>query len=153
MSLLMGLQLHEKYKREVVAEIVGKKYGRYWQQGIVRAGSDFLIFVTLDKSRHPPKARYKDKFLSPREFEWQSQNQDSRNGRGAKYQNRGVEDLHFHLFVRLHSLNEDGESSPFTYLGIVRFDSWEGDNPITITWRLDELAPAQLLLELKGPHP
>jgi hypothetical protein len=143
-----ALRLYEWYSRESIASSLGAKYSRYWDQGVVRVGSDYLLFVTLDKSGRPAAERYDDRFLSPSEFQWQSQNQDSRAGRGAKYQNRGAVDLHFHLFLRRTSRAEDGSTSPFLYAGVVRFDSWQGDNPITIRWRLDHPIPDGPVREL-----
>jgi len=43
-------------------------------QGFVRQGQSIFLFVTLDKTEHVEAFQYKDHFLSPSEFEWQSQN-------------------------------------------------------------------------------
>jgi Domain of unknown function (DUF3427) len=144
--------LHSRYKREDVANDFGVRRSRYWEQGVVRVENDYLLFVTLEKKDLPPNHRYSDRFISRSEFDWQSQAQESRAGRGTKYQNRGEQDTRFHLLVRRSLRTEDLRSSPFVYLGRVRFVSWEGDNPINIRWKLDTPVPLELLDELKVPE-
>lgn len=138
MELLHGLDLWGRYHRKEVADSLGAKYSRYWQQGVVRVERDYLLFVTLDKSDRPAEHRYDDRFLNASEFHWQSQNQESRAKRGEKYLNRGTPDLRFHLFVRKSSRDADNHTVRFTYLGVVRFHSWSGDNPISIQWTLEK---------------
>lgn len=149
---LPGILPHHRYDRQEIAGLLSAKYSRYWQQGVVRVDSDFLLFVTLDKTGKPPEFQYADRFLSATEFQWQSQNQESRAKRGAKYQNRGVVDLRFHLFVRRRAKDDNNNTAKFAYLGRVRFHSWEGDNPINIRWALDIPVPSNLLSELDLPE-
>ena len=148
---LSGIRLYERYDRRGIADFLGVKYSRYWEQGVVRADSNYLLFVTLDKSGSPAELRYDDRFLSPSDLQWQSQNQESRATRGAKYMNRGAQDLQFHLFVRRSPRDPNNQAARFVYLGQVRFHSWEGDNPINIHWRLDDPVPGNLRAELEIP--
>jgi hypothetical protein len=143
------MQLHSRYKRDQLASEFGVRCTRYWEQGVVRIENDYLLFVTLEKKDLPPDRRYTDRFVSCVEFDWQSQKRESRAGRGAKYQNRGERDARFHLLVRRSIRTEDHRSSPFVYLGQVRFVSWDGDHPINIRWKLDTAVPTELLDELK----
>ncbi len=40
-----------------------------------------------------------------------------------------------HIFVRRHPKLE-GRAAPFVYCGQLEFLDWEGENPITVRWRL-----------------
>jgi hypothetical protein len=144
--------LHSRYRREEVASDFGVRCTRYWEQGVVRVEDHYLLFVTLEKKDLPPNHRYTDRFVSRSEFDWQSQARESRAGRGAKYENRGEQNARFHLLVRRSLRTSDQRSSPFVYLGQVRFVSWEGDNPINIRWKLDIAVPLELSDELKVPE-
>ena len=42
-----------------------------------------------------------------------------------------------HLFIRNRKVL-DGKAAPFVYCGPVDFESWEGEKPISVTWRLRE---------------
>ncbi|MFV1877774.1 hypothetical protein [Nioella sp.] len=52
-----------------------------------------------------------------------------------------------HLFVRNGKLR-NGKASPFLYYGRPVFDRWEGEGPITVTWRLPVSVPEHLRLGL-----
>ena len=153
MGSLTGIRLHERYDRKELAELLGTKYTRYWQQGVVRVDDNYLLFVTLDKTGRPVAIRYDDRFLSPTDLQWQSQNQDSRAKRGTRYTNRGARNLGFHLFVRRGPYDADQRTARFVYLGEVRHHSWVGDNPINIRWTLDHAVPEELRHELRCAGP
>ena len=148
---LGSIELYGRYDRRTIAEAVGGKFSRYWQQGVVRAGNDLILFVTLDKSTHPAEYRYNDRFLSAVVLQWESQNQDSRLGRGRKYEQHVAAGVGIHLFVRKKSRTEEGTASPFVYLGQIAFRDWEGDNPVVVRWALNSPVPIRLRTELLVP--
>ena len=94
---------------------------------------------------------YKDKFISPGVFQWQSPNsttQDSEIGKNIIYSyKRGI---NLHLFVRKFE-EVEGVTQPFVYLGkVVPFsDSAEGNKPITIQFALENRVPDELYLDFK----
>ena len=94
---------------------------------------------------------YEDRFLSASEFTWQSQNrtsQDSPTGELlSKHKQLGVR---IHLFVRLEKM-AGNKAAPFTYCGLVDFERWEGNKPITVWWQLVEPVPERLRGELRVP--
>ncbi len=95
--------------------------------------------------------RYADRFLSPELFEWQSQNRTTRASRdGERIQNHRALGLHVHLLVR-PTKRAGATITPFIYCGEVDFVSWEGDNPITVRWRLREPVPPTMRSALKVP--
>jgi superfamily II DNA or RNA helicase/HKD family nuclease len=139
-----GVALWESYPRQEIAERFGHDYSRNWGQGVVRRGDEYFLFVTLEKGNLPEQHRYGDRFLSRDLFEWQSQNrtrQDSETGQS--FQHHAERGIRIRLFVRKHS-KIDGRGAPFVYCGPIAFVDWEGDQPITIRWRLGEPVPDSL---------
>jgi hypothetical protein len=57
----------------------------------------------VSKAGHGPEFQYKDHFLSPTEFEWQSQNRTSQGSAGQDIQKHVERGIAVHLFVRAAS--------------------------------------------------
>lgn len=148
---LPSIQLHDRYLRREIASALGANLSPYWQQGVVRVGNVYLMFVTLEKHRQPTNYRYDDRFLSAETFQWQSQYQESRAKRGRKYSQGDSLGLSYHLFVRRSARADSGELSAFVYVGRVHFQDWDGDNPINIRWRLETPVPAGFYQEFSVP--
>ena len=107
-----------------------KLYGNYYKEQIMRVlcldnlmfmkGTKFdsdgitYLFVGLKKDKEKQeKTNYKDKFISPSIFQWESENNTTvDNSVGKKLLNTKV----CHLFVRKMD-DEDGVTLPFTYFG------------------------------------
>jgi hypothetical protein len=53
-----------------------------------------------------------------------------------------------HLFVR-KSKKEQNHAAPFVYCGPVRFQSWEGNAPVSIVWGLGQPVPPNLMTAWK----
>ena len=123
-----------------------------WQQGFVVADRHVFLLVTLEKAALNKEHRYDDHFLSADWFQWQSQNrtkQDSKHGRLIRdHQKEGVS---VHLFVRKRKLF-NGKAAPFVYCGLVEFESWEGETPISVRWRLRESVPNTMIETLGVPN-
>lgn len=113
-----------------------KPYGNYYKEQIMRVlcqeglmfmkGTKFddngttYIFVGLkkDKSKQE-RTNYKDKFLSAKVFQWESENNTTwDNPVGKKLINTKI----IHLFVRKMD-DEDGITLPFTYFGTAKFEN------------------------------
>jgi superfamily II DNA or RNA helicase/HKD family nuclease len=148
-----GLIQWKTYSREQIPGLFGLTFSTsIWQQGFIRSGERLFLLVTLDKSAAAKDHQYEDQFLSPTEFQWQSQNrtaQDSPAGRAIRdHQALGIE---VHLFVRTRSKTLAGKASPFVYCGQVEFQRWDRERPITVFWRLREAVPERLRTELRVP--
>ena len=119
----------------------------------MRQGNTVFLFVTLDKSGHEEAFQYKDHFISPAEFEWQSQNRTTQKGDHGQlirfHRERGAM---IHLFVRSKAKTREGKGESFLYCGPVDFDSWSGENPITVRWKLSVQVPSPLWTELNVRH-
>ena len=109
--------------------------------------SDYFIFVDLYKDENiREEINYKDKFLTPREFQWQSPNKSCQaKGTGYKVIHNIELGINLHLFVRKYKEIE-GVSQPYIYLGKVNThpESAEGDKPITMIFALENEVPHDL---------
>ncbi len=111
-------------------------YGNYYKEQIMRVlleknlmfmkGTKFApngvtyLFVGLKKDKDKQeRTNYKDKFLSPYEFQWESENNTTKsNSVGLKLANTKL----VHLFVRKMD-DEDGITLPFTYFGTGKLEN------------------------------
>ncbi|MEP6494796.1 MAG: DUF3427 domain-containing protein [bacterium] len=140
-----GPELWKAYKRSDIAERLGVKLvGREPQSGIVTRPKLIVLFVTIDKSGMAEEHRYQDQFVSPNEFQWQSQNRTAQSSEFAQrlrdHVNLGIR---VHLCVRARA-KVNGVTMPFVYCGELAFVRWEGEKPITVWWRLRSAVPANL---------
>jgi hypothetical protein len=141
------------YSREQIPPLLGQTFSEaIWNTGFVSIPGHMVLLVTLEKRSMAESFQYADHFLSPSLFQWQSQNRTTQGGKhGQLLSNHVAEGVEVHLFVRAEKKLRSGNAAPFTYCGPVRFDSWEGERPITVTWRLSEPVPMHLREELKVP--
>ena len=147
-----GVELWNSYSRQEIVERFGHDYSRNWGQGVVRRGKEYFFFVTLEKKNLPAEHRYSDRFLSREVFEWQSQNRTRRDsGTGENFRDHAESGISIQLFVRKHSKIE-GRGAPFVYCGPLQFIDWEGDQPITVRWRLSEAVPDSLWTVFQPPE-
>jgi superfamily II DNA or RNA helicase len=134
------LTLWQEYARADIPGLWGVRYQEnVWRQGFVWQGNHMFLLVTLEKEGMQEAHRYADRFLNPGLFEWQSQNrttQVSKAGQALMHQRE--QGISVHLFVRRWRKTQRGTAAPFTYCGDVTFESWKGDAPITIRWRLPQ---------------
>jgi hypothetical protein len=151
----VGAVPFKAYRRADIARLFGVPYSeRNWGQGFVRQGSNTFLFVTLDKSDHDEAFQYKDHFLSPTQFQWQSQNRTRQNsGGGESIRAHKAQGVAVHLFVRAKAKTRDGRGEPFLYCGAIEFVSWSGEKPITVVWNLPIAVPRPLWAELGIPEP
>ncbi len=133
-----------EYRREEIPPLFGLRFKRgSWNQGFVVERRHVFLLVTLEKADLQTGRTYDDKFLSADRFQWHSQNRatrDSAHGRIIGSADRGHD---IHLFVRAGKLR-GGLGAPFWYCGDVDFETWSGDAPMLVEWRLREPAPEHL---------
>jgi hypothetical protein len=140
------LALHGSYRTEEIAAAFDIAHTP--QTGVVEAGVNDLLLVTLDKrwKSKVPHLQYQDYAISPRLFHWQSQagtKRDSRKGR--RHLDPAVVPL---LFVRSVKADDRGRALPYTFLGAVERVDDTGERPISITYRLlDADIPGDLRAE------
>jgi hypothetical protein len=140
------LQLWRTYSREEIPPLFGFEFSRaVWNVGYVNRSGHMFLLVTLNKAGHTEDFQYEDRFLSPGVFQWQSQNRTTQKSTHGQDIRLHVErEIAVHLFVRRGKKSPDGRSAPFIYCGDVEYQSWEGESPITVRWRLTEEVPRRL---------
>jgi hypothetical protein len=143
------LVLWESYERAKLPPLFDLEYkAPIWNQGFVPQPPHIFLFVTLDKSDHPAEHQYADRFLSPTDFEWVSQNrtaQDSKHGRMIRRHRE--QNLKVLLFVRKHA-KALGKAAEFIYCGELDYISWKGNRPITVRWKLRDALPPHIFEHL-----
>jgi hypothetical protein len=140
-----GLTLWERYSREAIPAAFGLTFDQAtWNAGFVPKPPHLFLLVTLEKDGMIGEHQYADHFISEVEFSWQSQNRTTQTSKhGQMIRNHKEMGLHVHLLVRKTKKNES-KPTPFTYCGEVDFQSWDGNTPITVTWRLREPIPSTI---------
>ena len=134
-----------RYLREAIAPAFGLAFSQaIWNAGFVVQDPEVFLLVTLAKEDMNIDHRYVDHFVSDREFTWQSQNRTKRESKhGQILSNHRAQGKRVHLFVR-PTKKTGSKPTLFIYCGEVDFVSWEGDAPISITWKLREAVPPRL---------
>lgn len=140
-----GPTLWQSYLRENIPPLFGLTFSvAIWNAGFVTSDRDLFLLVTLEKDDLPDDHDYEDKFLSPDRFQWKSQNRTTQASKhGQMLRHHVAKGLKVHLFVR-RSKKIRSQSAPFYYCGQVTFETWEGERPITINWRLPTPVPERL---------
>lgn len=148
-ALSRDVRLWKPYMRDQIPGLFGLKFTTaIWNSGFVSVPGHLFLLVTLDKDDLLEAHHYKDHFLAPDSFEWQSQNRTARTSRhGEMIHDHEQRGLQVHLFVR-RAKRVNGDSAPFVYCGELDFVAWERDEPITVRWRLREPVPEQLQEQL-----
>ncbi len=108
---------------------------------------DYFIFVDLYKDENiREEINYKDKFLTRKEFQWQSPHDSTQNkGPGYEVIHNIERGNRLHLFVRKYKEIER-VTQPYIYLGKVDThpNSAEGEKPITMIFALENELPQDL---------
>jgi superfamily II DNA or RNA helicase/diadenosine tetraphosphate (Ap4A) HIT family hydrolase len=140
-----GLKLWERYSREAIAEGFGLTFDQAtWNAGFVPKPPHVFLLVTLEKVGMSGEHQYADHFISENEFSWQSQNRTTQASKhGQMLQKHKELGLHIHLLVR-KTKKTGSKPTPFTYCGEVDFESWVGEAPISVTWRLRQPIPLSI---------
>ncbi len=131
------LVVGHRYAREQIPRFFGMKFSKAtWNSGVVHEGNTIILLVTIEKGQLLPGHQYEDRFLSPELFQWQSQNRTTQASKfGQLLRDHKQQGVAVHLFIR-DVKKTSGVSQPFLYHGEVEFDTWTGDNPVTITWKV-----------------
>ena len=145
-------RLWQQYTREEIPSLFGLEFSQaIWNVGYVRREKMLFLLVTLEKEGVEEKFQYKDHFMGPDLFQWQSQNRTRQDSQDGQALSRHAElSYRAHLFVRA-TKKLKGKPVPFRYCGEVSFVEWENEAPITIRWRLTHPVPENLWAELKVP--
>lgn len=145
-----GPMLWGRYDRDAIAALFGQENKPQWKTGhcdvYVNGEPHSVFMVNLKKSSDTPVEHlYADKFLSPDEFQWESQATTAESGaKGQRIVNQARDGRHVHLFVRYHGKNAEGKGETFVYCGTIQYLRHEGEKPMRVWYRLDHALPLGL---------
>ncbi|MFK0572052.1 DUF3427 domain-containing protein [Endozoicomonas sp.] len=120
-----------------------------WREGVKRVDHDYFLFINLNKDKAvDAHLHYKDYFMDPRTFHWQSQNQTSHSSSvGQHFVHHKKQNYRIHLFVR-KQVKQYNITLPFMYLGSVDYVSSSGDKPMSVVWKLHDAVPLDIFEDL-----
>jgi superfamily II DNA or RNA helicase/HKD family nuclease/diadenosine tetraphosphate (Ap4A) HIT family hydrolase len=147
--------LWHSYVREQAPGLFGGVFDNSMRQvGIINLADrkKLLLLVTLDKAGAAKEHKYKDEFINDSIFKWQSQNRNNQSGKiGQIIGDRERFGYEIHLFVR-KAKTLDGTRADYVYCGPLDFQKWEGNNPITVWWKLQNPLPPKLRVLMGLPQ-
>lgn len=148
-------KMYANYQKDkIMMEIDGRQYAYMQGTKYDTANKVTYVFIGLEKDKAAKgNFEYKDKFLSPSVFQWESVNNTTKtNAEGQKLLATEV----VHLFVRKMD-DEDGIVLPFTYFGTGKFtncrESKNGDSPtLMFDIVLDNAVPEEYRYDFQVPE-
>ena len=154
----LPFRVHATYSRDEVSaglrEVGDKGKLKRTQGGVLKndAARADILYVTLEKdAKHfTPTTLYDDYPISQSRFHWESQGAtraDSNTGR--RYQGVVEQPWRTLLFVRHKKWDSRGGTSPYLFLGPVRYVSHEKEKPMRIVWDLERPMPATFFNDVK----
>ena len=141
------LRSHASYRREeILKALKWKSAVRSHREGVAWCPDSNVdaLLITLHKTEEAfsPNVMYHDYALSQSMFHWQSQNATaSTSTTGKRYINHVSEGSEVVLFSRDSKETPDGITSAYVCLGNAEFVNFEGEKPMSITWRLKREMP------------
>lgn len=147
------LLTHAHYRREEILPALGIRTfekspdtvhvaGVAWSESLA---TDALL-INLKKSERDfsPTTMYRDYAMSRDRFHWESQNATTPTSTtGRRYATKTSNGTNTLLFVREAPDNDIG-TAPFVCLGTAELESWKGERPMQITWRLHREMPVEV---------
>lgn len=110
------------------------------------AGAD-VFFVTLRKAErdYSPTTMYRDYAITRDRFHWESQSvQHTALETVQRYIHHEARGSRVLLFVRSAKQDDLATTTPFMFLGPVRYLEHSGDRPVRFTWQLERPMPEEL---------
>lgn len=147
------LELHASYSTLQVFAAVGEN--NINSVKTFREGAKYFIahnldafFITLNKSEkhYKESTRYEDYAINEELFHWQSQSRITDiSPTGQRYINMRENGSRVLLFVREERSDAYGNTDVYRLLGLAKYVSHQGSAPISITYRLEEKMPMEIL--------
>lgn len=133
------VEIGAEYRRSDIASLWNVPFedAKWSQTGFIWTGDHMFLLVTLEKAGMKDEHQYSDRFLDAQHFQWQSQNRTTQGGKvGQALRGHRERGIAVHLFIRRFAKTQQSRAAPFVYCGDLEFETWEGEKPITIRWRL-----------------
>jgi len=136
--------LHGSYSRDEVLAALDD--GTPEKPPVVREGTRWIeemktsvSFITLNKSEKDfsPSTMYNDYAVSRELFHWESQSTTSVQSKtGQRYLTQRENGANIAMCVRSSKKDPNGQTAPYTFIGLADYVTHTGDLPIAITWKL-----------------
>ena len=152
-----GLEVYGNYTRDQIFTALGLAKANSVREGVkyldaknsdmVTAPTDVFL-VTLNKSEKEfsDTTLYEDYSIDKHLFHWQSQSTIRPESKtGQRYIHQKEKGGIVLLFVRSSKKDSYGNSMAYTFLGTAQIVSWEGSQPMSIIYRLDQPIPAKYI--------
>lgn len=148
-----NLRSHARYTREEILAALDdaspEKLPANFREGVLWAkdwNTDaFLVTLNKSESGFSPTTMYDDYAISPTLFHWESQSGTKvESPTGQRYVTQRINGNSILLFTRDRKVWEFGKGGPYTLLGTAEYVSHQGEQPISITWRLNRAMPDAL---------
>jgi len=147
------LELHASYSTLHVFAAVGENSinsVKAFREGVKYFSGHNMdaFFVTLNKSEkhYKESTRYEDYAINEELFHWQSQSRTSDISlTGQRYITMRENGSRVLLFVREERSDAYGNTEVYHLLGLAKYVSHQGSAPISITYKLDEKMPMEIL--------
>ena len=152
-----GLEVYGNYTRDQIFTALGLAKANSVREGVkyldaknsdmVTAPTDVFL-VTLNKSEKEfsDTTLYEDYSIDKHLFHWQSQSTIRPESKtGQRYIHQKEKGNIVLLFVRSSKKDSYGNSMAYTFLGTAQIVSWEGSQPMSIIYRLDQPIPAKYI--------
>ncbi|WP_238907623.1 DEAD/DEAH box helicase [Clostridium sp. YIM B02506] len=143
-------KLYEQYQMAETAVLSNytKIHSSFRGSGLLVNGNEYFLFIDLHKEGDIKESiNYKDKFIDRNYFQWQTPNstaQTSERGKNIIFnKERGI---NLHIFVRKYK-EIDGVTEPYIYIGKGNVVEFEGEKPITVKLKLQNLMPVDIYTE------
>lgn len=138
-----------QYENREISQIARYESIYVIQSGVSSTEKDYFLFVTLEKGNVRESINYKDKFLSRKEFQWQSPNNTTYKSKtGLNLINHKELGINIHLFIKKGGSRVDYYSKKFIYIGRMDVISFEDEKPITFKFRLQDEVPEDIYFKL-----
>ncbi|MGP6139107.1 DEAD/DEAH box helicase [Jeotgalibaca sp. A127] len=113
-------------------------------------GNHYFLFIDLHKEVNIDESiNYKDKFITQKQFQWESPNATRANSeRGKDLTENHSRGKTIHLFVRKFK-TVNNVTQRFTYIGQANAISHQNEKPIEIQYQLEDKMPIELYQEFE----
>lgn len=126
-----------------------KSFASIRGSGVWKNGKHYYLFVDLHKGEDIHESiNYKDKLLTPKLMQWETQNKTSQSSETGKdlihNKSRGI---HLHMFLR-KAKQIGNQKLDYMYIGEVNSLEYEGEKPITIKMEIIDPIPQHIFDDL-----
>ena len=143
-------KLYEQYQMIDTALLSNyeKIHSSFRGSGLITNGSEYFLFVDLHKEDDVKESiNYKDELKGRDLFQWQTPNSTAQGSeRGKNIIFNKERSINLHIFIRKYK-EIDGVVQPYIYIGKGDTIHYEGEKPITVLIKLENIIPVALYTE------